>query len=81
LIGPEHPYHARFNPGPGIGLGYEDLKTIEAYRFLDSVVHRRQSPPGFEEIARVAEVQETILRSWETGRWETVESAAVAMQS
>src|SRR4029077_12447777 len=28
LSGPEHPFHARFNPGPGIGLSYEDLKTI-----------------------------------------------------
>src|SRR6185312_766362 len=29
LGGPEHPFHARFNPGPGVGLGYEDLKVIE----------------------------------------------------
>jgi predicted dehydrogenase len=81
LSGPEHPFHARFNPGPGIGLGYEDLKTIEAYRFLDSVAHRRQSPPGFEEIARVAEVQEAIQSSWDSGRWETVNAAAVASRS
>jgi predicted dehydrogenase len=78
LSGPEHPCHARFNPGPGIGLSYEDLKTIEAYRFLDSVVQRRQSSPGFEDIARVAEVQEAIQSSWESGRWETVNAAPVA---
>jgi hypothetical protein len=76
LSGPEHPFHAHFNPGPGVGLGYDHLKTIEVYRFLDSVVHGRQSPPGFDEIAQVAEVQDAIIRSWESGRWEGVEATA-----
>jgi predicted dehydrogenase len=31
VSGPEHPFHAHFNPGPGVGLGYEDLKLIEVY--------------------------------------------------
>jgi hypothetical protein len=35
---PDHPLHGRFNPGPGIGLGYDDLKTSEAFHFLKSIV-------------------------------------------
>lgn len=70
LSGPEHPLHAHFNPGPGVGLGYEDLKTIEAYQFLKSIVEAEQGEPGFREALRVAEVLAAIGRSWESGRWE-----------
>ena len=28
LSSPVHPFHRRFNPAPGTGLGYDDTKTI-----------------------------------------------------
>ena len=74
VSGPEHPFHARFNPGSGVGLGYEDLKTIEAQQFLKSVAEKRQGEPGFAEALRVAKVLGAIERTWETERWENVES-------
>jgi hypothetical protein len=74
LAGPAHPYHGRFNPGPGIGLGYEDLKVIEAYEFLKSVAAGKQGSPGFAEALAVANVQTAVERSWESERWEKVES-------
>jgi predicted dehydrogenase len=77
LGGPTHPYHARFNPGPGIGLGYEDLKVIETYNFLKSVAEGKQGTPGFTEALAVANVQTAIERSWESERWEPVESIRV----
>jgi predicted dehydrogenase len=77
LGGPTHPYHARFNPGPGIGLGYEDLKVIETYNFLKSVAEGKQGTPGFTEALAVANVQTAIERSWESERWEPVESSRV----
>ena len=70
--GPEHPFHARFNPGPGIGLGYEDLKVIETYQFLKSILDGQQAAPGFAEASAVAQVQAAIQRSWETGYWEDI---------
>jgi predicted dehydrogenase len=73
LSGPAHPYHRHFNPGPGISLGYDDLKVIEAYEFLSSVASGKQGEPGFREAAAVARVQQAIIRSWESKRWETVE--------
>jgi predicted dehydrogenase len=72
LSGPEHPFHAYFNPAPANGLGYDDLKVIEAYQFLKSVVAGRQGQPGFQDALAVADVQSAIQRSWETERWETV---------
>lgn len=75
VSGPEHPFHARFNPGAGVGLSYEDLKTIEAHQFLTSVAEKRQGEPGFAEALRVAKVLGAIERTWETERWENVESS------
>jgi predicted dehydrogenase len=72
LAGPDHPFHGRFNPGPGIGLGYEDLKTIEAYHFLQSIVDGRQGQPGLAEAYAFANVDAAIMRSWDSGAWERV---------
>lgn len=72
--GPEHPFHANFNPGPAVGLGYNDLKTIEAHQFLKSVVEGKQSAPGFADALAVAEFQAAVERSWDSGRWEDVKS-------
>jgi predicted dehydrogenase len=72
MSGPEHPFHAQFNPGPGVGLGYDDLKTIEVYQFLKSIREGQQGEPGFREALAVAEVQDAIQRSWETEAWEDV---------
>ena len=74
ISGPDHPFHSHFNPGPGIGLGYEDLKIIEAYQFLQSVASGKQGEPGFSEALAVAEVLAAIERSWEKERWEEIES-------
>ena len=73
LSGPAHPYHRHFNPAWGLNLGYDDLKVIEAYNFLHSVVSGRQGEPGFAEALNVARVQQAIARSWESERWEAVE--------
>jgi predicted dehydrogenase len=74
LSGPAHPYHRHFNPAWGLNLGYDDLKVIEAYNFLKSVTSGQQNEPGFAEALAVANVQQAIMRSWESERWETVEN-------
>lgn len=73
LSGPAHPYHRNFNPGWGVGLGYDDLKVIEAYEFLKSVVTGKQGEPGFDEVLAAARIEQAIMRSWSSGVWETVE--------
>ena len=69
---PDHPLHGRFNPGPGIGLGYDDLKTSEAFHFLKSIVDGRQIEPGFGAAYRAARTNQAMIRSWESGAWEQV---------
>ena len=75
--GPAYPGHAHFNPGPAVGLGYDDLKAIETFHFLRSIAAGRQGEPGFNEALAVAGVLTAIERSWSTDRWETVQGPAV----
>jgi predicted dehydrogenase len=72
LMGPSHPDFARFQPGRGIPMGYDDLKVIEAYRFLQSVADGVQREPGVREMASAARVVDAIARSCESGAWESV---------
>jgi predicted dehydrogenase len=73
LSGPAHPFHRHFNPAWGLGLAYDDTKTIEAFRFLEAVTSGVQGEPGFSEAAAVARVQQAVIRSWDSERWEAVE--------
>lgn len=70
--GEQYPYHGRFNPGEGSGLGYEDMKIIEAWQFLKSVAAGQQAAPGFAEALAVADVHAAMIRSWESRGWEDV---------
>jgi predicted dehydrogenase len=72
LMGPSHPDFARFQPGQGIPMGYDDLKVIEAYRFLQSVADGEQREPGVREMAATARVIEAIARSCASSAWEAV---------
>jgi predicted dehydrogenase len=81
LSGPEHPYHAHFNPAVGTGLGYDDLKIIEAYEFLKSIAAGRLSEPSFSEALAVANVQAAVARSWETRRWERIQAVAPELET
>lgn len=72
LSGPVHPFHSHFNPGPGVGLGYDDLKIIEAYQFLSAIRDGKQGVPGFREAAAVADVQTAIQTSWKSEQWTAV---------
>ena len=69
---PEYPFHGHFNPGQGTGLGYEDLKIIEASRFVKSILEGKQATPGVREATRVAAVHAAVERSWESHRWQEV---------
>jgi predicted dehydrogenase len=72
LSGPAHPRHRAFNPGWGTGLGFDDLKVVEAAEFLTAVATGRAAAPSFEDAAAVARVQEAIAASWDSGSWTAV---------
>ncbi len=73
LAGEMHPAHSRFNPGDGIGLGYEDSKIMEAASFLHDIADGKQQPPSLSGLAQalaVARVGDAVLRSATSGQWE-----------
>lgn len=72
LESPFHPYHKYFSPAPGIPISYDDLKTIEVFNFAKAVATGVQGEIGFDQAYAVARVQQAIVRSWNSGSWETV---------
>ena len=72
FAGDRYPYHGRFVPGAANGIGYEELKVIEAYEFLSAVARGEPARPNFTDALEVVKVQDAMLRSWESGRWEDV---------
>ena len=75
--GPQHPNFAQFYPGTGNSMGYEDLKLIEAHQFANTIANAKQDQPSFSEALAVAEVQDAIVRSWKSERWENVSELSV----
>ncbi|TDT61703.1 Gfo/Idh/MocA family oxidoreductase [Frigoribacterium sp. PhB116] len=63
---------ARFQPGAGTSMGFDDLKTIEAQLFLRSVVEGRQLAPSAADAWSAAEIVESAVRSDRARAWETV---------
>lgn len=66
----------RFQPGAGIGMGYDDLKVTEAHKFLTSIAEDRQQEPGMAEIVSAMHVVEAMDRSCDSGGWERISTGA-----
>ncbi len=74
--GDRYPYHGNFVPGDANSIGYEDLKVIEDFEFLSSVAAGRRHHPGFSEAIDYVSVQDALLRSWKSEKWEDVTNIA-----
>ncbi len=72
LSGPAHPDYAAFNPAPGHGLGYNDLKVIEARNFLRAAQTGEPAWPDFDAGLSVQRVMDAIERSAARGAWVQV---------
>ena len=74
LAGDKFYRQANLVPGGGNSIGFEDMKVLEAYEFLGSVAAERPHEPGFEAALANASVAAAMIRSWQSERWEPVES-------
>ena len=72
---------ARFQPGPGISMGYDDLKVAEAERFLSSIADGRQRAASIHDIVSTMKVVEAMDRSCGSGRWEKVGEPAQGFEA
>jgi predicted dehydrogenase len=72
FAGDRFPYHGNFVPGSANGIGFEDLIAIEDYEFLQALARGEPFRPGFEDALAYVAFQAALIRSWESGGWESV---------
>jgi predicted dehydrogenase len=81
--GPHHGYttvlgnahlgdYAHFQPGPANSMGYDDLKVIEAKKFLVAVTGGERRNSTVDDAHHVAEVLAAAAASAESGAWHRV---------
>ncbi|MFZ5710973.1 MAG: Gfo/Idh/MocA family protein [Pseudomonadota bacterium] len=70
--GPDHAPYGLFCVAAGHQLGFNDLKAIEAARFVDAVAGRRQEPFGFRSGLRIQTLVEAVADSARSGGWVDV---------
>ena len=64
--------YGRFQPGPGIAMGYDDLKVIEAKKFLVAVTGGERQNCSVDDALSAAEVVAAAERSAADGSWQKV---------
>lgn len=62
----------RFQPGAGLGLSFDDLKTIEAWQFLRSVITDKQIAPSVGDGYVAAAIVGAAEESAKEERWRPV---------
>src|SRR6478735_4502623 len=69
FVGPGDGEYAAFQPGSAMAMGYDELKVIEAHRFLQSI--ETGSPVGATiwDAVAAAQLIEAIAESARTGSW------------
>lgn len=73
LTGPSHPPYGRFNPAPGHGLGFNDLKVIEVAHLLRGLEGRETLYPNMDDALHIERVIHAIIASSDQGVWITVD--------
>jgi predicted dehydrogenase len=63
---------ARFQPAPGIAMSYDDLKIVEAHRFVHAIATGEVSGATVEDALSAAEIIEAMAESARSRRWVTL---------
>ncbi|MBM2619029.1 Gfo/Idh/MocA family oxidoreductase [Actinoplanes sp. LDG1-06] len=72
FVGPSDGDFGAFQPGAGIPMGYDDLKVIEAARFLQSVAEGIPYGATLVDAIRAAEALDALEQSAVSGAWITL---------
>ena len=71
-VGPGDGEFGAFQPGAANAMGYDDLKVVEAYRFLRSVAEGTSYGATVEDAVHSAAALDAMSRSAESGSWVEV---------
>lgn len=74
-VGPGDGEFGAFQPGAANAMGYDDLKVIEAYRFLRSISEGSTHGATLADAVRSAAVLDAMVRSAESGAWVSPEAS------
>lgn len=74
-VGPGDGEFGAFQPGAANAMGYDDLKVIEAYRFLRSVAEGKPHGATLQDAVHSAAVLDAMARSAESGAWVNVSAS------
>ncbi|MDO5064930.1 MAG: Gfo/Idh/MocA family oxidoreductase [Actinomyces bowdenii] len=72
MAGPQWGQWQRFQPAIGTSMGFDDMKSIEAAQFLESILTGEQIAPSAADAWCAAEVDQAIVASAEDGQWHDV---------
>lgn len=72
FVGPGHGEFGAFQPGAGIAMSYDDLKVIEAARFLRSVAEGKPYGATIADAVSSALALDAMVESVRTGGWVEV---------
>lgn len=70
--GDRFPYHGAFVPGQANAIGFEDIVATEDLAFLEALATGTSFSPGFREAVDIVSVQQALITSWDSRRWEPV---------
>ncbi|WSQ13633.1 Gfo/Idh/MocA family oxidoreductase [Streptomyces sp. NBC_01231] len=71
-VGPGDGEFGAFQPGAANAMGYDDLKVVEAYRFLRSIAEGTSHGATLADAVHSAAVLDAMARSAESGTWVDV---------
>jgi hypothetical protein len=66
----------KFQPGSGTGMGYDDLKVIEAKKFLAAFIGNDSNNSNIHDAVASARVVQAAEKSAESGSWQKVTQPA-----
>jgi predicted dehydrogenase len=74
FVGPSHGDLAAFQPAAGVAMGYDDLKVIEAARFLQSIVDGKPHGATLDDAVHSAIALDCMAKSARDGAWVSLTS-------
>ncbi len=72
MASPAFPHFARFQPGAGTSMGFDDLKAVEAGLFVQGVLDGVQYGPSADDAWAAAEIDDAVVASAADGRWHEI---------
>lgn len=76
MVGPGFGEFGAFQPGAGTGMGYDDLKVIEAKKFLMAYLGLDNKNSNIHDAVMAARVNDAVEESVKTKQWIKIEQSA-----